>query len=157
MNAHIFQLSISNGGVPKHAVREATVTPTGFEGDRQANTRFHGGPLRALCLYPLEQITKLQGEGHPIYPGSIGENVTVVGLDWSQIVPGARLALGDEVQIEITSYTAPCKNIGASFRAADYDRISQKTHPGEARVYARILRTGRLVTGQKISVLEAAT
>ena len=82
MEGRIFQLNVSNGGVPKLPVREALLTPDGLEGDRQAHPQIHGGPERALCLYALERILELQAEGHPIYPGSIGENITVCGLDW---------------------------------------------------------------------------
>jgi MOSC domain-containing protein YiiM len=156
MNGHIFQLNCSDGGVPKIAVREALLTPTGLVGDRQADTRFHGGPERALSLYPLEHILQLQAEGHPIYPGSVGENVTVVGLDWSALEPGNRLALGDEVIIEISSYAGPCQTIAASFIDGAFKRISQKKHPGQSRLYARVLQTGRLIVGQRVRVLNGA-
>src|SRR5918911_5547890 len=101
MEGYIFQLNCSDGGVPKRPVREAELTTTGLTCDRQEHLDIHGGPERALCLYSLERIAQLQDEGHPIFPGSIGENVTVAGLDWSQLKPGIRLALGDEVVIEI--------------------------------------------------------
>ncbi len=153
VDAHIFQLNCSQGGVPKLPVREATLTSTGLTIDQQKHTRFHGGPERALCLYSLEQILKLQREGHSIYPGSVGENVTIVGLKWADLELGFRLALGDEVRIEISSYTVPCKNIAASFLDGDFSRISQKTYPGEARLYARVLHTGRLAIGQKVTLL----
>jgi Uncharacterized protein conserved in bacteria len=155
MSGHIFQLNLSDGGVPKLAVREAVLTETGLIGDRQAHPKIHGGPERALCLYALENILGLQAEGHPIYPGSVGENVTVAGLDWNKLEPGARLALGEEVLIEITSYAGPCQNIQASFRDRKFKRISQKIHPGEARLYARVLQTGRLEVGQPVRVLES--
>jgi MOSC domain-containing protein YiiM len=115
VEGRIFQLNISDGGVPKLAVREALLTAEGLEGDRQRDLRYHGGPERALCLFALEQVLELQAEGHPIFPGSTGENLTVVGLEWARLTPGARLALGAEAVVEITSYTAPCKNIAASF------------------------------------------
>src|ERR1043166_4252029 len=44
MDGRIFQLNRSDGGVPKLAVREAWLTPTGLEGDRQRDLRFHRGP-----------------------------------------------------------------------------------------------------------------
>jgi MOSC domain-containing protein YiiM len=154
MSGRIFQLNCSDGGVPKLAVREAVLTETGLEGDRQRDRRFHGGPERALCLFPLELILELQGEGHPIFPGSVGENVTTVGLDWARLGPGSRLALGDEVVIEISSYTAPCKTIADSFRGGEFKRISQKVRPGDSRLYARILRTGRLAVGQSVRLLD---
>ena len=150
----IFQLNVSGGGVPKLAVREAALTPRGLEGDRQRDLRYHGGPERALCLYALERVVELQAEGHPIYPGSVGENLTVVGLDWSRLAPGARLALGGEALAEVTSYTSPCKKIAPSFDGGDFKRISQKLHPGHSRLYARVLRPGRLRVGDPVKVLD---
>src|SRR3982751_3906323 len=95
MEGYIFQLNCSDGGVPKRPVPEAQLTTTGLSCDKQAHPRFHGGPERALCLYSLENITRLQDEGHPIYPGSTGENLTISGLDWKRLAPGSRLAVGD--------------------------------------------------------------
>ena len=154
MEAHIHQLNCSNGGVPKTPVPDAVLTPTGLRGDRQRYPVIHGGPERALCLYALERIEALQAEGHPIYPGSVGENVTVSGLEWEQLKPGVRLALGDEVIVEITSYAGPCKNIARSFLRGDSQRIKQQKHPGDSRVYARVLQTGRLAVGQTVRVVE---
>ena len=153
--AHIFQLNRSNGGVPKLPVFSANVTTLGLEGDRQRNLRVHGGPDRALCLFSLELILKLQGEGHPVHPGSIGENVTLVGIDLAALKPGDMLALGDEVLIEITGYAYPCQNIVASFRDGDSSRVSQKLHPGDSRLYARLRRTGVLRVGMPVRVLNA--
>jgi MOSC domain-containing protein YiiM len=150
---YIFQLNCSAGGVPKRAVDEALLTTTGFAGDYQAKRKIHGGPERALCLYAYELIRRLQTEGHPIFPGSTGENVTVAGLDWDALAPGSRLALGHEVVIEISSYTTPCRTIAASFQRGAYDRISQKKHPGWSRLYARVIKTGRLAMGQSVRVL----
>lgn len=151
----IFQINCSDGGVPKRAIEEAELSPTGLIGDRQAHPKIHGGPDRALCLYSLERIEELQREGHPVSPGSVGENITVHGLDWSELKPGDRLALGDEVVIEITSYTNPCNSIAASFIKGEFRRISQKKHPGQSRLYARVIRTGRLRVGQEIRLLES--
>ena len=156
MEGRIFQLNVSDGGEPKLAVREAVLTTGGLEGDRQRDLRYHGGPERALCLFALERVLELQAEGHPIFPGSVGENVTAIGLDWSGLVPGARLALGEEAVIEITSYTSPCKNIAASFREGEFKRISQKVHPGDSRLYARVLRPGRLAVGQTVTLLNGS-
>ena len=156
LEGRIFQLNVSGGGVPKLAVREVALTSRGLEGDRQRDLRFHGGPERALCLFALERVLELQAEGHPIYPGSVGENLTVVGLDWSGLAPGARLALGEEALAEITSYTSPCKIIAASFIEGDFKRISQKLHPGHSRLYARVTRPGRLRVGDRVRVLNGS-
>jgi MOSC domain-containing protein YiiM len=150
--AHIVQISRSGGGVPKLAVDEAVVTRNGLASDRQRNRRFHGGPERALCLYSDELIERLAVEGHPITRGSTGENITIRGLDWNAIVPGVRLAIGD-VEVEITSYTTPCKNIRGSFLDEDFSRIAQKLHRGWSRVYCRILSEGVVRTGDAVTLL----
>ncbi len=153
MNGRIFQINCSDGGVPKRAVRESLLTRAGLQCDRQAHTNIHGGPDRALCLYSLEKILELQSEGHPVYPGSVGENLTLAGLDWRELKPGRRLSIGEEAVLEITSYTTPCKSIADSFVDRKFKRIWQESHPGDSRLYARVLHVGRLVVGQQI-VLE---
>lgn len=153
MQARIFQLNISPGGVPKLAVREAVVTELGLVGDDHKFPEIHGGPERALCLFSLDRILELQAEGHPIFPGAVGENVTISGLDWELMTPGQQLALGDEVQIEITRYTSPCDSIADIFAGGKYQRISQKVHPGYSRVYARVLKSGHLTVGQTVRLL----
>ena len=154
MEGRIHQLNCSRGGVPKTPVPDALLTPTGLEGDSVAHPKFHGGPERALCIFSLELIRELQAEGHPIFPGSVGENVTVEGLDWGALAPGSRLALGEEVVVEISSYSTPCNTIRGSFSDRDQSRISQKKHPGESRLYARVIKTGRLAAGQTVRVLD---
>jgi len=153
MQARIFQLNRPPGGLPKLAVREAVVTELGLVGDDHNFPEIHGGPERALCLFSLDRILELQTEGHSIFPGAVGENVTISGLDWDRMTPGQRLALGEEVLIEITTYTSPCNSIENSFADGKYQRISQKVHPGYSRVYARVLRPGRLTVGQTVRLL----
>lgn len=150
MSGRIFQLNTSPGGVPKLAVRDAQVTELGLSGDDHNFPDIHGGPERAVCLFSLERILELQAEGHPIFPGAVGENVTISGLDWDDVRPGQQLALGDEVVLEITSYTSPCNSIPDSFLAGKYQRISQKIYPGYSRVYARVLRPGKIAIGQAV-------
>lgn len=152
MPARIFHLAISNGGAPKQAIREGVVGEVGIVGDRQKHTKIHGGPLRALCLYSLELIEKLQAEGHPIYPGSVGENVTISGLPWATLGSGTRLALGDEVVIELTTEATPCKNIGPSFLGKEFKRLWA---PGEMRWYCKVLEPGVLRVAQPVRDLTA--
>lgn len=150
----LVSLNTSPGGVPKRPVDQAWLTRLGLTGDRQAHPKFHGGPDRALCLYSLERIQVLQREGHPIHAGSTGENATVAGLDWDRVGPGSRLAIGPEAEVEITSYTVPCKQIAGSFLDGRFVRISQKLHPGMSRLYARVLREGTLAVGQTVRLIE---
>ena len=159
MTGVVLQISVSNGGVPKHAVERGIVWEEGLQGDRQADLRAHGGPSRALCLYSLEVIDKLRAEGHAVGPGTTGENVTVGALDWSLVVPGVELRLGREVLLEVTAYAAPCWKNAQWFRDGDADRMSQSRHPGESRVYARVRSGGEIRVGDPVELipLDAAT
>jgi MOSC domain-containing protein YiiM len=151
VTARIFQLNVSPGGVPKRAVAFAELTELGLAGDSVAHPRIHGGPMRALCLYPLERIRALQEEGATIFPGAIGENVTTVGLDWARVVPGTRLALGDAL-IEVTKYAEPCRTT-APFVCNDLKRYHAEHRPGWSRVYAKVLATARLEPGMPVSIV----
>jgi MOSC domain-containing protein YiiM len=155
VSARIVQISVSPGGVPKTSVAETRVTVSGVEGDGHRHPALHGGPDRAVCLYAMEAIRGLQAEGHGVAPGSLGENVTVEGLDWDAVVPGARLRLGEAVVLEVTRYTNPCVNITHAFRDGDYARVSQKRHPGWSRVYTRVLAAGTIRAGDPVLLLDS--
>jgi MOSC domain-containing protein YiiM len=150
---HIVSLNVSNGGVPKLPVGEVRVTVAGLHGDWQRNRKYHGGPDRAVCLFAAERIEALAAEGHPIGPGTTGENVTVAGLDWERVVPGARLRLGAEVVLEVTGYAAPCRTIRGSFADRRSGRISEKAHPGWSRVYARVESEGVVCPGDPVEMI----
>lgn len=151
--ATIFQINMSKGGVPKTPIHEAQVNELGIVGDVQKDKRYHGGPNRALCLFALELIQQLQAEGHPIYSGSTGENITTQGLDFSSLKSGDQLQLG-EILIEITRDAPPCKTIKDSFSDQKSTRISAKIHPGESRLYAKVLETGTIRVGDPIVLVK---
>ena len=148
--AHVYQINISDGGVPKRPVLEAVVTTNGVEGDRQGNLKVHGGPDRAVCLYSQDLIERLQDEGHSIDAGFAGENLTLTGLEWEKLKPGDRLQIGPDVQLQIMSYTSPCDKNSQWFRDRDIMRVSQKTNPGWSRLYAKVLRGGMVRPGDEV-------
>lgn len=151
----VYQISISRGGAPKWPVPAAMVGPDGLEGDYHFDVANHGGPLRAVCLYTMEQIERLMAEGHPIFAGAVGENVTLSGIPQELLTPGATMAIGAEARLEVVSYTTPCKGIADAFSTGDFTRISQKVHPGESRVYARVIHGGEIRAGDPVMVWTA--
>ncbi len=153
--AQLYQINISDGGVPKLPVPQAQISVNGVSGDRQRTPKIHGGPDRAVCVFSLEVIQALQAEGHPIVPGSSGENLTVAGMDWDGLIPGDRLRVGGAVVLEIVSYTAPCEYNARWFIDGNFKRMSQKRHPGWSRVYARVLAEGNVRTGDAVSLDKA--
>ena len=95
-------------------------------------------------------IEALQQEGHTIFPGAAGENLTLAGLDWVHIQPGDQMKIGEAVRIEFTSFCEPCRRITQWFHKGEYDRIAQQQHPGWSRLYARVLSEGQVRQGDRV-------
>jgi MOSC domain-containing protein YiiM len=152
----IEQVNVSQGGVPKLAIREAAIGPLGLAGDGHNDSANHGGRERAVCLFAIERLEALAAEGHPIGPGSAGENITTRGIDWDLVVPGTRLRLGRDVLLEVTRYTTPCKTNAGWFKGGDFNRMHENLFPGWSRVYARVLETGTVRPGDSIEIVAIA-
>jgi MOSC domain-containing protein YiiM len=146
----VAQINVSNGGVPKLPVDAVAVDYAGIIGDNQASRQHHGRPWQALSLWSTEVIEALQAKGHPVQPGSAGENLTISGVDWSGIRPGMLLQIG-EVFCEISCYTMPCTKIAAAFSDRDHARIDYRRGPA-SRVYATVVVPGRIAAGDQVSV-----
>lgn len=138
----ILAVCIGPGGIPKLPVSEARATPNGLVGDKQ-RYRMHGGPDRALCLFSTADYASLRRDGVPCEnPGTFGENVLVEGLDFELLLPGDRVALGPEVEIELFDVREPCgtlKSVDARF---------PNLLLGRSGFVCRVLREGLLRPGQ---------
>jgi MOSC domain-containing protein YiiM len=114
----VLAVCLGPGGIPKHPVASAFVEASGLAGDGH-RFRFHGGPDRAVCLFAIEDYRTLAAEGVPCdAPGSFGENLLTAGLDYADLRPGDRLAVGEDVRLEIHDVREPCgtlKKLDARF------------------------------------------
>jgi MOSC domain-containing protein YiiM len=153
MVGQVMRINISPGGVPKRAIPQGLLGAMGLAGDDHDDKRDHGGPDRALCLYSIERIRVLQAEGHPVEPGSMGENLTFEGVDTATLKPGDRLAIG-ETEVEVTQFTTPCKTIRDSFIDGGFSRVLDARHPGDSRLYARVLRGGTIRQGDAVTLID---
>src|SRR5919112_508969 len=153
MDGRVLQVNISPGGVPKQPVERARVGPLGLDGDRHRHDTVHGGPHRAVALLGIEAIERIQADGHPIEPGSVGENLTTVGIELARLPVGTRLAIGESLVLELSGPANPCDVIKDSFRNGKSGRISILTHPSDSRMYARTLVDGEVRPGDEIRVL----
>jgi MOSC domain-containing protein YiiM len=149
----VFSINISPGGVPKRPVPEAVIGNLGIAGDGHDDRVNHGGPDKAVSIYCIERISALRAEGHPVEPGSMGENLTLEGLDTARLKPGDRLSVG-EVEVEVTTYATPCTTIRESFLDGGFSRVLHERHPGDSRLYARVLHGGTLRVGDAVSILD---
>ena len=150
----LVQLNSSQGGVPKKSIEGAYVGWKGVEGDRQATRKHHGRPFQALSLWSAEVMEVLRTEGHQVVPGSAGENITVSGINWSDVRPGTRVRIG-EVLCDISSYAVPCKQLADLFVDRDFNRIHHdrdlENATASCRVYATVIERGNVAAGDPIS------
>ena len=104
--------------IVKSAVSTAHIGPTGLDGDQQADLSVHGGPDKAVHLYPAEHYARL-AEAYPavadrLGPGFLGENLSLTGLLETTLRVGDRLRVG-EVLLEVSQPRSPCWKIDARF------------------------------------------
>jgi len=152
MNGSIVGLFAAlEGGVPKPSVQTLHIVESGCIGDKQNDTKHHGGPNRAVCLFSEEVLQTLQQEGHSIFPGSVGENILTNGIAWANLSIGSQLQF-DQVLLEITSDAPPCRTIKESFSNGSFKRISVKVEPESTRWYAKVIQAGVVVVGESVTV-----
>lgn len=145
------QISRSRGGVPKLAVESADIDPRGIVGDVQKTRVHHGRPWQALCLWSADVIDTLIAEGHPIGPGSAGENLTISGIDWASLRAGTVVDIG-AVRCQLSAPATPCSKNKRWFRDGEIDRMDHDLHPGSSRWYASVLVPGSITTGDTVTV-----
>ena len=166
MTGTVVQISTSRGGIPKYAIAEGFLTPTGIEGDVCAHPQFHGGPKQAVLIITLEGINELRSEGYPVFPGALGENLTTSGIDRRQMRIGQRYRVGGSV-IELTKVRVPCETLnvynpdGMTIQKAVYDKqvkAGDASSPvwGLSGFYASVVQTGTIRTDDIIALLDQA-
>ena len=138
------------GGVPKPQVQKLQITTDGCIGDYQRDKKHHGGAQRAVCLFSEEVIATLQAVGHPIFPGSVGENILLREVDWENVKVGSQLFF-EQLVLEITSDAPPCKTIRDSFIDGKFTKISAKIEPNMTRWYAKVITEGEVCVGENVN------
>lgn len=149
----VLQINLNGGGVPKLPVESAWVGRLGLVGDSHAEPTVHGGPHQAVCLFGIEVIERLQSEGHPVEPGSVGENLTTSGIEWSTLPVGTRALVGTALELEVASPAMPCKTQIRNFIDGRFTRMSIDLHPSDSRMYARVLTEGQVSVGDSVTIL----
>jgi MOSC domain-containing protein YiiM len=152
MSARVIGLFVSQGGVPKLPVDTLSVTITGCLGDKQNDLKHHGGPDKAVCILQNCIIENLQSKGHPIMPGSTGENLLLDGCDIGEIYPGSIIKF-EQLEIEITQDAPPCKTISNSFTDGNFNLISHRKYPQFTRWYGKVIKEGKLNIDEEFEII----
>ncbi len=152
MSARVIGLFVSQGGVPKLPVDTLSVTITGCLGDKQNDLKHHGGPDKAVCILQNCIIEDLQSKGHPIIPGSTGENLLLDGCEVGEIYPGSIIKF-EQLEIEITQDAPPCKTISNSFTDGNFNLISHRKYPQFTRWYGKVIKEGKLNVDEEFEII----
>ncbi len=163
MTGTVLQVHSSRGGLPKYPIAEAMVGPAGVQGDHHDHPKFHGGPMKALLLVCWEAVDALIAQGFPLFPGALGENVTISGIDHRQMRAGQRYRVG-EVVVSLTTVRVPCKALdvyGPAIKQAVYDRKVKAGDPssplwGMSGFYASVDRRGIIRPGDPVALIDQA-
>jgi MOSC domain-containing protein YiiM len=137
----------------------------GVEGDAHLGTttqhlyRMRIDPtLPNLCQVHLlhsEVFDEVRAKGYEVVPGQLGENVCTRGLDLLGLPTGTKLAVGDEVLLEVTGIRNPCKQINAH-RAGLMDALLDRAEDGslirKAGIMSIVLQGGTVKPGDQIVV-----
>ncbi|HYK96022.1 MAG TPA: MOSC domain-containing protein [Candidatus Dormibacteraeota bacterium] len=150
-------VNVSPGGVPKLPIAGTRIRYLGLDGDGHADQSHHGGPLQAVCLYSVESIERVAGEGHTAFPGAYGENLTLMGIDWHGLRTGDRLRIGEGGPLlQLTDDATPCEKQARWFKDGQISRISIRRHPEDARWYASVVEEGPVATGDRVELIRTA-
>jgi MOSC domain-containing protein YiiM len=124
-----------------------------IDGDRQSDLVKHGGPLRAVYMYPSEHYafwrTELPGTDLPW--GALGENLTIEGLLEDAVRIGDRLRVGS-AELVVTRPRKPCYKL--AIRLGHQDIVARFRTSGRSGFYLSVAREGEVRAGDAIARLE---
>src|SRR6188474_3233940 len=132
------------------------VRETNIEGDRQADLVKHGGPRRAVYMYPSEHYDYWRGQlpGIDLPWGAFGETLTIEGLLESDVRVGDRFQVGS-AELVVTRPRKPCFKL--AIRLGQRDMVARFRASGRSGFYLSVAREGELRAGDAIARIERGT
>ena len=126
----------------------------GLVGDEHADPHAHGGPEKAVHLFPAEHYAQLAAafpEARHLVPGGLGENLSTRGLTEEDVCLGDIFALGS-VRLQVAQPRTPCWKIEA--RCGVEGMAAFVAEHGIAGWYFRVLAPGECNAGDALIHLE---
>jgi MOSC domain-containing protein YiiM len=141
-------------GIFKDPVKgRVTLRTLNLDGDGQADLSVHGGPTKAVYVYPSEHYDfwKRELPGMELPWGMFGENFTTVGLLESQLNIGDKFHVGSAT-VTVTEPRMPCYKLGIKFGRPD---IVKKFLASERTgFYFRVLEEGEVGADDGVRLIE---
>lgn len=117
------------------------LSATNLEGDRQSDLSVHGGPDKAVYVYPAHHYPAWQADGFAVPVGGFGENLTLAGVSEDHVHLGEQWRWG-EALVEVSQPRAPCYKL--SLHTGRRDVGPRMLATGRCGWYLRVLETGRV-------------
>jgi MOSC domain-containing protein YiiM len=141
-------------GIFKEPVSGRVILRTlNLDGDRQADLSVHGGPTKAVYVYPSEhyEFWKQELPQMALPWGMFGENFTTEGLFETEVNIGDKFQVGSTL-LMVTEPRMPCYKLGIKFGRSDIIRrflVSERTG-----FYLSVLQEGDVGAGDQIEIVE---
>jgi MOSC domain-containing protein YiiM len=131
----------------------------GLAGDEQADLSVHGGQSKAVYAYPVLhypfwQTVRAQAQvaaaDEPLAYGMLGENLTIAGLDETQLWIGDHLRLPG-CELVVSEPRQPCFKFNAAMGFAQASSLMNQS--GYCGAYLAVLHPGTLQAGDEIALV----
>lgn len=124
----------------------------GLEGDVQVDRRYHGGPFKALCVYPSEYYPGWRAlTGRDMAIGSFGENFSTEGMLDEAVCVGDIYEYGG-TRLQVTAPRAPCGNLSTLWQTPGFHLQVKKER--KTGFYLRVLEGGMIAAGERLVLRE---
>lgn len=125
----------------------------GFDGDAQADRRYHGGPDMAALAYAVAHYPRWREEllWPELGPGAFGENLPVEDADEQSVCIGDVWRIGGAT-LQVASPRKPCSKIARFWQKPELLKLVVQS--GRTGFYFRVLEEGVLQAGDEIRLAD---
>jgi len=143
---------VSTGIFKEPVAHRVMMRTLNLDGDRQADLSVHGGPEKAVYVYPSEHYDfwKRELPDMDLPLGVFGENLTTEGLS-EDVRIGDRFRIGS-AEFIVTQPRMPCYKLGIRFGRTDIIKrflVSERTG-----FYLSVSKEGEVAAGDEFSLIE---
>ena len=162
LNVGLPRLVLQNGepvstGIFKEPVAGRVMMRTlNLDGDRQSDLSVHGGPEKAVYVYPSEhyEFWKRELPDMDLPWGMFGENLTTTGLFETDVNIGDKFRIGG-AEVTVTQPRMPCYKLGIRFGRVDI--IKRFLVSERSGFYLSVAKEGEVGAGDEFQLLEKNT
>ena len=141
--------TVTTGIFKQPVAGRVRVRQLNLDGDRQADLDVHGGPSKAVYVYPSEHYPYWRDQFPDLdMPwGMFGENFTLEGLLEDQVNIGDRVRIGG-AEFMVTEPRMPCYKLGIKFGRKDI--IPRFLKSRRSGFYLAVLEEGEVEAGDAV-------